>query len=105
MHKMRMFLFVASAVFAHTTVAFSQTTSSPVTREGVVAEMAQLRDAGYNAGSDHNAYPRNIQAAEAKVSGRNGASAYGDAGGGTVASGSRMSPNQAATTRSIYSGH
>ena len=77
-------------------VTFAQTTSAPLTRAQVRAELIQLEQAGYrpSAGDDAN-YPSDILAAEAKVAAENNAQQTNDAMGGvplgsSSASGARM---------------
>jgi hypothetical protein len=98
-------LLAASAAFAHASFAFSQTSATPVTRASVVAEMTQLQKEGYQAESDHNAYPRNIQAAEARLVAQNDTSSYGLPSEGAVASGSRQDVAQPDAMHSLYRGH
>jgi hypothetical protein len=63
-----------------------------------------LEKAGYNPASDETQYPRNIQAAEARVSAQNGlsASSYGPATAGSSASGSRASDTDVIGLGAIY---
>jgi Domain of unknown function (DUF4148) len=51
-----------------------------LTRADVRAELVKLQKAGYNPASDNTQYPKNIEAAEARIAARNGsvAVAYGD---------------------------
>jgi hypothetical protein len=61
---------------------------SQITRAQVRAELAELQSAGYHVGDGDQAhYPEAIQAAEAKLAARNGATAYGGANSGTSQSG------------------
>ena len=64
-------------------LSFSQQSPSPVTRAQVRAELAELVQAGYQPGRDDPYYPRDIQAAEAKV-----AAQHATTGVGGVANGS-----------------
>jgi hypothetical protein len=61
-------LTLAFSVLAAPALAFAQTSTAPVTRAQVRAELARLEQAGYNPaqGDDAN-YPDDIQKAEAKV--------------------------------------
>jgi len=95
-------LIVAAAV-ALPALSFAQS-NHPLTRAEVRAELAQLEKAGYNPASDETQYPRNIQAAEARVSAQNGlsASSYGSATAGTSASGSRASDTDVIGLGAIY---
>ncbi len=84
---------VSFAVVAAPAFAFAQTQNAPLTRAQVKAELAQLAQAGYSAGSGDNAnYPQDIQAAEAKVAAQQNMnqtnSAYGGMHSGGTASGS-----------------
>jgi hypothetical protein len=72
---------VAAALAAP--LAASAQTNSPVTRAQVRAELAELVQAGYQPGRDDPYYPRDIQAAEAKV-----AAQHATTGVGGVANGS-----------------
>jgi hypothetical protein len=81
-------LVVAAALAIPAVSSFAQS-NQPVTRAEVKAQLVQLEKAGYQPGAgDRTQYPRNIQAAEARVSAQNGAAT--DVGGvaeGTSASG------------------
>jgi hypothetical protein len=101
MNKALMALLVASAALVHTNFAFSQTSQAPVTRASVKAELAELQKAGYRPGLDHSAYPRYIQAAEARIAAQNDMASYGTPADGTSASGSRQDPVQVGGVRSI----
>ncbi|SAK69741.1 purine nucleoside phosphorylase [Caballeronia calidae] len=61
---------------------------SQITRAQVRAELAELQSVGYHVGDGDQAhYPEAIQAAEAKLAARNGATAYGGNANGTSQSG------------------
>jgi hypothetical protein len=75
---------VVAAVVAVPALSFAQT-AQPLTRAQVRAELVQLEQAGYNPGSDYTQYPRNLQAAEARVNAQN--EAYGAATNGSTAAG------------------
>ncbi|AET94229.1 hypothetical protein BSFA1_70100 (plasmid) [Burkholderia sp. SFA1] len=61
---------------------------SQITRAQVRAELAELSSVGYHVGDGDQAhYPEAIQAAEAKLAARNGATAYGGASDGASQSG------------------
>ncbi|KXU89003.1 hypothetical protein CR51_33955 [Caballeronia megalochromosomata] len=66
---------------------------SQITRAQVRAELVQLQSVGYHVGDGDQAhYPEAIQAAEAKLAARDGATAYGGAANGTSqAGGARVS--------------
>jgi Domain of unknown function (DUF4148) len=77
---------VVASALAVPSFAFAQ--SSPLTRAEVRAQLVQLERAGYNPASDHTEYPKNIQAAEARIAQQNDAAGgYG----GTSTSGSSES--------------
>ena len=61
---------------------------SQITRAQVRAELAELQSVGYHVGDGDQAhYPEAIQAAEAKLAARDGATAHGGANNGTSQSG------------------
>jgi hypothetical protein len=78
---------VVAAVLAAPAVSFAQS-NAPVTRAQVRAELVQLEKAGYSPSDNDVHYPRDIQAAEARVAAQNEASrSAGDAVSGSSASG------------------
>jgi hypothetical protein len=78
---------VVTSALAVPSFAFAQS-NGPLTRAEVRAQLVQLERAGYNPASDHTEYPKNIQAAEARIAQQNGAAGgYG----GTSTSGSSES--------------
>jgi hypothetical protein len=81
---------IIAAVVAVPAVSFAQS-NAPITRAQVRAELVQLEKAGYNPGSDQTQYPKNIQAAEARVSAANSLTteSYGSPAGAKSVSGSR----------------
>jgi hypothetical protein len=83
---------VAAAV-ASPTVSLAQS-NQPLTRADVRAQLVELQKAGYNPASDQTQYPKNIEAAEARLDVQKGvlASSYGSASAGSSASGSPRSP-------------
>lgn len=84
----------AASAFSLPLAAFAQTDAAP-TRAQVRGELQQLEQAGYDpARGEVPNYPADIQAAEARVSMQNGATAYGGVTSGSSASGFH------ATTRS-----
>jgi Domain of unknown function (DUF4148) len=85
---------VVASALAAPTFAFAQN-NGPVTRAQVRAELVQLQQVGYNPATDQTEYPKNIQAAEARVAAQNEASSGygGTTGKGSSASGSRESGN------------
>ncbi|XUW87344.1 DUF4148 domain-containing protein [Burkholderia sp. M6-3] len=79
---------VAAAV-ALPSISFAQS-NQPLTRAEVRAQLVELQSAGYNPASDQTQYPKNIQAAEARVDAQKNvlASSYGSSTYGSSASGS-----------------
>jgi Domain of unknown function (DUF4148) len=97
--------FVVASALVAPAFAFAQS-NGPVTRAEVKAELVQLEMAGYKPSSDHTTYPRNIQAAEARVATQNAAAtSYGGSFGGTSDSGGRVTDVEPIHGHSIYSGH
>jgi hypothetical protein len=97
---------VVAAVFAVPAVSFAQT-NAPLTRADVRAQLIQLEKAGYNPASDHTQYPKNIQAAQARVNAENSMSAtsYGSSTNGTSASSSRAVQSDIVELGPIYAHH
>ncbi|WP_415750167.1 DUF4148 domain-containing protein [Burkholderia pyrrocinia] len=59
---------LAAAALTGATASFAQTTSAPLTRAEVIADLVRLEQAGYQpAAGDDPRYPDDIQAAEARV--------------------------------------
>jgi hypothetical protein len=80
-------LVIAAALAIPAVSSFAQS-NQPVTRAEVKAQLVQLEKAGYQPTKKDTQYPRDLQAAEARVSAANGAAT--DVGGvtdGTSASG------------------
>jgi hypothetical protein len=96
-------LLAVAAVFATPLASFAHA-NSPVTRESVREELVQLRNAGYNPSTDQAQYPRNIEAAEARLHAqdRAEANAYGAAAAGTSASGSQKTVASVPGLDSVY---
>ena len=79
---------VAIVALAISPIAAHAQTNEPVTRAEVRAELVQLENAGYNPSVKDPYYPRDIQAAEARVQADNGSSAaYGPSAEGTSGAG------------------
>jgi Domain of unknown function (DUF4148) len=99
-------LIIAAALAIPAVSSFAQS-NAPVTRAQVRAELVQLEKAGYQPGRDDPQYPRDIQAAEARVSAQNAAAgnSYGGVADTASASGARIQPAFAGSTRSLYAGH
>jgi len=57
---------IIAAVVAIPAVSFAQSNES-VTRADVRAQLIQLEKAGYNPASDQTQYPKNIEAAQARI--------------------------------------
>jgi hypothetical protein len=95
-------LIVAAAV-ALPALSFAQT-NQPLTRSEVRAQLVELQKVGYNPASDETQYPRNIEAADARLGAQHGlaASSYGPAMGGSSASGSRASDTEVIGLGAIY---
>jgi hypothetical protein len=81
---------VVAAVLAVPALSFAQS-NQPLTRAEVRAQLVELQSVGYNPASDETQYPKNIEAAEARLSAQNNvsASSYGPSTAGTSAAGSR----------------
>lgn len=81
-------LIVAAAV-ALPALSFAQS-NQPATRAEVRAQLVELQKAGYNPASDQTQYPKNIEAAQARLNAQQGlaSSSYGSAAAGTSAYGS-----------------
>jgi len=58
-----------AAVVALPALSFAQS-NQPLTRADVRAQLVQLERAGYNPNSDQAQYPKNIEAAEARINAR-----------------------------------
>jgi hypothetical protein len=99
-------LIVAAALAIPAVSSFAQS-NAPITRAQVRAELVQLEQAGYQPGRDDPQYPRDIQAAEARVSAQNAAAgnSYGGVADTASVSGARVQPAFAGSTRSLYAGH
>lgn len=89
-------------------VSFGQPSNGPLTRAQVRAQLIQLERAGYNPaeGNRGSHYPRNIQAAEARVAAQNdsGTSGTTTGMGGTTTSGTTTGMG-GTTTSAAESGH
>ncbi|SAL68839.1 membrane protein [Caballeronia udeis] len=65
--KSLLYTAIAASVLAIPVVSFAQQSNAPVTRAQVRAELIQIEQAGYNPGGHDPNYPRDIQAAQARV--------------------------------------
>jgi hypothetical protein len=94
---------IIAALVAAPALSFAQS-SEPLTRAQVRAELIQLEAAGYNPATDQTQYPKNIQAAEARISADNNmaATSYGRSVSGTSASGSAQSNSDVIGLATIY---
>jgi len=94
---------IIAAVVAIPAVSFAQSNES-LTRAEVRAELIQLEKAGYNPAGDQTQYPKNIEAAEARIDAANGvsASSYGSSTSGTTAAGSRSADSNVIGLGSVY---
>ncbi|KMZ11764.1 hypothetical protein BHUM_04351 [Candidatus Burkholderia humilis] len=84
----------AAAVLVAPALTFAQTDSG-VTRAQVKQDLQRVEAAGYNPATD-DTYPADVQAAERRASGQNGAThgtEYGGASNGSSASSMRMMQN------------
>ena len=94
---------VAAALVAPVAV-FAQS-NQPVTRAEVRAQLVQLEQTGWRPGEgEHTTYPAQIQAAEAKVAARNGATGVGGIASGSSESGANEVPAFIGSS-SLYRGH
>jgi hypothetical protein len=101
-------LIVAAALAIPAVSSFAQSNANaPVTRAQVRAELVQLEKAGYQPGRDDPQYPRDVQAAEARVSAQNAAAgtSYGGVADSGSASGAPVQQSFAGSARSLYAGH
>ena len=81
---------VVAAVFAVPALSFAQS-NQPLTRAEVRAQLVELQRVGYNPASDQAQYPKNIEAAQARLNAEQNlsVSSYGASTSGTSASGAR----------------
>jgi hypothetical protein len=102
------YLTLAVSALVSPALSFAQSSTSPLTRAQVRAELVRLEQVGYNAAaSDDATYPAEIQAAEAKIAAQDGRQLAIGSVGGTAQGGSSQagSPAQAASIRSVYAGN
>jgi hypothetical protein len=79
---------VVAVAIAAPVASFAQSNEQPLTRAQVRADLVQLEKAGYDPLSDRTDYPKNIQAAEARVHAQNVAAQADTSGYGAQATGS-----------------
>jgi hypothetical protein len=96
-------LFAVAAVIATPFASFAQS-NVPATRESVRAELIALQKAGYNPAGDQAQYPRNIEAAEARLHPQDRAvvSSYGAVAAGTSEAGAPKSEAAVLGFDSVY---
>ncbi|MFM0338927.1 DUF4148 domain-containing protein [Paraburkholderia fungorum] len=94
---------LVAAVVALPALSFAQS-NQPLTRAEVRAQLVELQKAGYNPASDQTQYPRNIEAAQARVNAQQNlsASSYGSSTAGSSASGSHVADSQVVGLGPIY---
>jgi hypothetical protein len=97
---------IVAAVVAVPALSFAQS-NQPLTRAEVREQLVELQRVGYNPGGDQAQYPRNIEAAQARLNAQANVSAtsYGSATGGTSASGSRAAHADAVGVGALYARH
>ncbi|SAL10142.1 membrane protein [Caballeronia peredens] len=93
-------LIVAVAV-ALPALSFAQS-NQPVTRAEVRAQLIELEQAGYDPSSDQTQYPRNIEAAQARLDAQKGVTAYGASANGSSVSGARSTDSGVIGLGSVY---
>ena len=78
---------VVATLVAIPALSFAQV-NQPLTRADVRAQLVELERAGYNPASDQAQYPKNIEAAQARLNAQQSlsASSYGGTAAGTSAS-------------------
>jgi outer membrane protein TolC len=91
---------ITAAVVALPGLSFAQS-EQPLTRAAVRAQLVELQKAGYNPSSDQTQYPKNIQAAQARLDAAS--PSYGPSTSGASVSGSRSTGSQIVGLNSIYS--
>jgi hypothetical protein len=102
--KSAIFAVTAAAALTVPLSAFAQSdTQAPVSRAQVRAELEQLEQAGYYpARGERVNYPKDIQAAEARVAAQKGATGYGGVKSGSSASGSPTTVSPSSPESQIY---
>ncbi|MEI5999079.1 DUF4148 domain-containing protein [Paraburkholderia bengalensis] len=93
---------VLAAAVAAPVASFAQSNQQPLTRAEVRADLVRLEKAGYDPLSDRQEYPKNIQAAEARVSAQNG-TGYGVQTNGTSQAGRALADEKG--PRSVFFGN
>ena len=86
--KSLLYTAIAASILAISAVSFAQQSNAPVTRAQVRAELIQIEQAGYTPGRRDPNYPKDIQAAQARVAAAQAqTSSYGPAVNGSSQSG------------------
>ena len=91
---------LVAAIVAFPVLSFAQSVQ-PLTRAEVRAQLIELQKAGYDPTSDQTQYPKNIEAAEARISAQ-AASSYGPSAAGTSAWGSSAAESDVIGLGPIY---
>ena len=96
-------LLAAAVVVAAAVPAVSFAQDHTITRAEVRAELVQLQQAGYNAASDNNQYPVNLQAALSRIAAnqQNASAAYGGMVSGSAQSGAAASVSSASSVSHV----
>ena len=96
-------LLAVIAILATPFASFAQS-NSLVTRESVRAELVALQNAGYDPSSDQAQYPRNIEAAEARLHARDhiAANSYGPSAAGISEAGAPKAGTSIPGLDSVY---
>jgi uncharacterized protein YgbK (DUF1537 family) len=100
---------VVAAALAIPAISFAQSSQQGLTRAQVRAELVELQQAGYNPAVNDVAYPRNLQAAQARVAEQQlanaGTSGYGAPAAGTTQAGGAAQPVERMPGQSVYYGN
>lgn len=95
-------LVIAAALAIPAVASFAQSSPS-ISRAEVKAELVELQKAGYNPVADRTQYPRNIQAAQARLNAETGSvSAYGGVADTVSGSGAPVRTVSASDPREMY---
>jgi hypothetical protein len=94
---------VVATLVAIPALSFAQV-NQPLTRADVRAQLVELERAGYNPAGDQTQYPKNIEAAQARLSAHQSlsASSYGGTAAGTSASSSRNTQSDVIGLDAVY---
>jgi hypothetical protein len=99
---------VLAAAITAPVASFAQSNQQPLTRAEVRADLVRLEKAGYDPLSDRQDYPKNIQAAEARVNAQNAVAqadttGYGAQTNGTSQAGRTLADEKG--PRSVFFGN